>query len=243
MNIYSNPQLYDAIHHNYKWDIKLIRSIAKDINGSVLELASGTGRLAQEIIELGFDYTGIELSESFLNCAKKKCDDGATFILGDMRNFDLGSHFDFILIGFNSFLHNLTRSDARSCLKCIKTHLSNNGKFLLSIFIPNPTFLQRNNDKLYSATDYFHYEDQQCRIMEKNSYNFESQINEITWLLEKDGIIESEEYHFMMRMFYPHEMDLLLSDSGFIIKEKFGDYDCSPMNAESEMQIYLCESF
>ena len=72
MNIYSNPQLYDAIHHNYKWDIKLVQSIAKDINGSVLELASGTGRLAQEITELGFDYTGIDLSESFLNCAKKK---------------------------------------------------------------------------------------------------------------------------------------------------------------------------
>ena len=72
MNIYSNPQLYDAIHHDYKWDIDLISSIAKSIEGSVLELASGTGRLTQNIIKLGLDYTGLELSQQFIEVAKKK---------------------------------------------------------------------------------------------------------------------------------------------------------------------------
>ena len=72
MNIYSHPQLYDAIHHNYKSDIALVQSIAKNISGSVLELASGTGRLAEAIIKLGLNYTGLELSEPFINLAKKK---------------------------------------------------------------------------------------------------------------------------------------------------------------------------
>ena len=72
MNIYSNPQLYDAIHHDYKWDIDLISSMAESIEGSVLELASGTGRLTQSIIRLGLDYTGLELSQQFIEVAKKK---------------------------------------------------------------------------------------------------------------------------------------------------------------------------
>ena len=72
MNIYSHPQLYDAIHHNYKSDIALVQSIAKNISGSVLELASGTGRLAEAIIKLGLNYTGLELIEPAVKLAKKK---------------------------------------------------------------------------------------------------------------------------------------------------------------------------
>ena len=34
--------------------------------GAVLELASGTGRLAYPIIELGLDYTGLDSSKEFL---------------------------------------------------------------------------------------------------------------------------------------------------------------------------------
>ena len=51
----------------------------------------------------------------------------------------------------------------------------------------------------------------------------------------------ADKYLFSMRMYYPHEMDILLVDSGFKIKRKFGDYDGSPMDAESGMQIYVCE--
>jgi len=43
-----------------------------------------------------------------------------------------------------------------------------------------------------------------------------------------------------MRMYYPHEMDILLAEADFRIEEKMGDYDGSPMDSESGMQIYIC---
>ena len=67
MNIYSNPELYDSIHKGYNWDKNLIYSYAKKVNGPVLEIASGTGRLTQIILDLGLDYTGIEISKPFLD--------------------------------------------------------------------------------------------------------------------------------------------------------------------------------
>ena len=136
VDIYTNPDLYDSIHHDYEWDKTLIKAIAKDINGPVLELASGTGRLTQPILELGLQYKGLELSQPFLDRAKMKFGDTADFILGDMRDFDLQMEFDLIFIGFNSFLHNLKIEDAINCLTCIKKHLTKNGKFLVSIFYP-----------------------------------------------------------------------------------------------------------
>ena len=76
--------------------------------------------------------------------------------------------------------------------------------------------------------------------METNEYEEETQINQLTWQLERDGTLEPEKYHYRMRMFYPHMMDILLSDAGLRITEKMGDYDGSPMDEESGMQIYVC---
>ena len=241
MNIYSNPELYDSIHKEYNWDKNMIHSYAKKVSGSVLEIASGTGRLTQTILDLGLDYTGLEISKPFLDKAKDKYKHHAKFILGDMRNFHLNNKFDFIFIGFNSFLHNLTNLDAKKCLGCIKEHLSDNGRFLLSMFVPNPSFLNRETNKLYPATDFFQFQNSRCRVMEKNQFDVKSQINNLIWYIEKNGEIDSKEYRFRMRMFYPHEMDILLSEAGLYINEKIGDYDGSSMDSESGMQIYVCQ--
>ena len=241
VDIYTNPDLYDSIHHSYEWDKTLIKAIANDINGPVLELASGTGRLAQPILELGLQYKGLELSQPFLDRAKMKFGGVADFILGDMRDFDLELEFDLIFIGFNSFLHNLTIADAENCLNCVKKHLTTNGKFLVSIFVPDPIFLNREEGKLFPATDFFQYQKSNCRIMEKNQYDSISQINQLTWVIERDGELDLAEYNYRMRMYYPHEMDILLSDNGFTIMEKFGNYQRDPMDGDSDMQIYVSE--
>ena len=61
-------------------------------------------------------------------------------------------------------------------------------------------------------------------------------------IIERDGKLDLKEYQYSMRMYYPHEMDILLSENGFIIREKLGDYDGTPMTDESHMQIYVCKS-
>ena len=77
--------------------------------------------------------------------------------------------------------------------------------------------------------------------MEKNNFNSDSQVNHLTWYIERDGKLGPVEYNYSMRMFYPHEMDILFQESGFIIEDKFGDYNLSPLDQESDMQIYLCK--
>ena len=77
--------------------------------------------------------------------------------------------------------------------------------------------------------------------MEKNQYDSISQINQLTWVVERDGELDREEYNYRMRMYYPHEMDILLSENGFTIMKKFGNYQRDPMNSDSDMQIYVSE--
>ena len=239
-DIYLYPDLYDALHHNIETDKNVITHYAKKCNGPVLELASGTGRLSKYITDLGLPYTGIDNSQSFLDVSIKNLGSSGTFLLRDMRDFHLNKKFNFIFIGFNSFLHNLTDKDAVSCLTSIKTHLNDGGLFLLSIFQPDHSFLYRD-EYLYEARTFFDYHGKQCRMMERNSFDDETQINSLTWQLEIDGDLSDETYSFKQRMYYPHKMDLLFQETGFSIQEKFGDWNMNPLGEESPLQIYICK--
>jgi hypothetical protein len=116
-----------------------------------------------------------------------------------------------------------------------------NGVFLLSIYLPDPSFLIRDQKTLYPATDFFLYKSSQCRIMENNNYDENSSINTLFWYLEIDGVLQEEKYSFKQKMYYPHEMDILFENSSLNIMEKLGSYNGSKMNDSSTMQIYICE--
>lgn len=239
-DIYLYPDLYDALHQDIETDKNVITHYAKKCNGPVLEVASGTGRLSKYITDLGLPYTGIDNSQSFLDVSIENLGSRGTFLLRDMRDFHLNKKFDFIFIGFNSFLHNLTDKDAVSCLASIKTHLNDGGLFLLSIFQPDHSFLYRD-EYLYEARTFFDYQGKKCRMMERNSFDDETQINSLTWQLEIDGNLSEETYSFKQRMYYPHKMDLLFQETGFSIQEKFGDWEMNPLDEESPLQIYICK--
>ena len=238
-DIYTNPNLYYAIHKNISSDKAMITHYAKECGGHVLELASGTGRLAKPIIDIGLPYTGIDTSEDFIQEAKKRFSNKGVFQLDNMQDFQHKNHYDFIFIGFNSFLHNLTNKDAENCLSSVHKHLSKKGLFFVSAFIPDPVFLYQG-DELHPATSFFIYRNKQCRVMEKNKYHEDTQINHITWVIETEGILSDESYTFKQRMYPPHMMDILLNKTGFTIKEKYGDWDKSPIDEFSPMQIYIC---
>ncbi len=43
-----------------------------------------------------------------------------------------------------------------------------------------------------------------------------------------------------MHMIFPDTMDRLLTEAGFVIKDKYGNYDKKPLGPESHLQIYVC---
>ena len=145
-DIYSDPELYDAAHWWKTNDIEFIANAASEFGGPVLEMASGTGRLALPILEKGINYTGIELSSSFAKFARKKLEkygDLAQILEGDIQNIDLNQQFQFIFIGFNSIFHLLKNEDVALFFSCVYSHLLDDGIFLIDAFVPHPIFLYR----------------------------------------------------------------------------------------------------
>jgi len=241
-DIYSDPELYEAAHWWKTNDIEFIADAAAELGGPVLEMAAGTGRLALPIIEQGINYTGIELSSAFVKFARKKLvkfRDLAQVLEGDMRNVDLDQQFQFIFIGFNSIFHLLNNKDVASFFSCVYSHLPDDGLFLIDAFVPHPIFLYRAKQKYY-VMEFDWPSGEHCIVNETNHYDSDTQINHIHWYFNTSGENEMDEYRFDMHMIFPDTMDRLLTEAGFVIKEKYGDYDKTPLGPESQLQIYVC---
>jgi hypothetical protein len=157
-----------------------------------------------------------------------------------MCDFNLGQKFDLIFIPFNSFLHLYKEEEMTQCLKSIQNHLSENGIFLLDIFIPNPEFLYRDPDKKCEEMMIIHPDGGECTVWQKNKFDEDSEINHIHWYFDRRDNGKQDEYEFDMRMIYPDTMDRILSESDFTIEEKWGDYNGELFDETSLLQLYIC---
>jgi SAM-dependent methyltransferase len=207
-----------------------------------LELACGTGRLANSLVRDGADYTGLELSPDFAELAKNKLDEyrnTPSIITGDMRNFQLNKTYDLVFIGFNSFLHLLTDKDAASFFTCIKNHMHKNSRFLIDIYIPNPLFLYRPEGVRFLVLEYTDSVlEKFVTVEESNLYDIDTEINELTWHFINDKKAEIAVEKFSVRMYFPSKMNQLLIDNGFQILHQWGDYYRTPLGEDSKLQIY-----
>ena len=207
-----------------------------------MELACGTGRLANSLVRDGADYTGLELSPDFADLAKKKLNqycNTPTIVMGDMRNFQLNKTFDLIFIGFNSFLHLLTDEDAISFFSSVKQHMHENSRFLIDIYIPNPLFLYRPEGVRFLVLEYTDSVlEKFVTVEESNLYDIDTEINELTWHFINDKKVEFAVEKFSVRMYFPSKMNQLLIDSGFHILHQWGDYHRTPLGEGSKLQIY-----
>lgn len=116
---------------------------ARAAGGPVLELGSGTGRVAMAIAAAGIEVVGLELSEPMraLAEAKKALAPEAvrrvvSFVAGDMTDFDLGRRFRLIVIPLRGFQELLTVSHQRAALARIRDHLAGDGRLIMDLADP-----------------------------------------------------------------------------------------------------------
>jgi len=239
-----DPQTYND---QFWWktnDIEFWKNLFKNKNKTILELAAGTGRIGIPLVKEGFNYVGIDISESYCNYASqqfKKYTNQKVIYNEDMKEFDLKKKFDFIFIGFNSWLHLLIYQDAKACLKCIKKHMHQTTKLYIDIFVPSPLFLYRPKDVAVPVLEFFDsIKKEIIYIDEIIDYNKKEEIIDINWLY-KNKQKYFKEFNFKMKMYYPDSMINLLTENNFIINNIWGDYEKNKFNENSNLQIYDCQ--
>jgi hypothetical protein len=79
------------------------------------------------------------------------------------------------------------------------------------------------------------------RIVVTESYVYEphTQIKRVTTYHRIPGKEETEG-EINMRMYFPQELDALIKYNGFVIDNKYGDYDQATFDTQSEKQLVVC---
>ena len=104
---------------------------------SVLELGCGTGRLARILAGRNRTVTGVDISLHMLKKASAKKNDHCRYVCMDMRRLALTQFFDAVIIPYNTLNLLPEKTDIISCLKECRSHLAENGRLYLQIFIPD----------------------------------------------------------------------------------------------------------
>ena len=104
---------------------------------SVLEIGSGTGLHASKLAALGYEVTGIDMSEGMLEAAEERRADlppelasRLKFEHGDARTFRLGRKFDAVISLFHVMSYQTTNADLASAFGSAREHLVPGGAFI-----------------------------------------------------------------------------------------------------------------
>jgi SAM-dependent methyltransferase len=244
------PKLYDdPLHYELlaqmtaPADVPFYRALYEEHGGPVLELGCGTGRVALELVKDGAELVGVDLSPAMLDYMGQKAQaEGleVTIALGDLRKFDLGRTFPLVLVTYNTFNHLLDLDSLTSALASIAKHMDAGSRLVIDTFQPSLSFLGGEPEKSRGILRYLDpYIEKETVIFEENHYDPATQKNHVVWSYEVAGTPGARHEDFWMRLYFPAELDALLTLSGFTIEAKYGDYDRRPFDAKSGKQLYV----
>lgn len=244
--LYDAAELYDLIGGNPAAnELDFYQRLIASYGSHVLELACGTGRLTMPLYGYTSQVvTGLDNSQAMLARGRAKADAAGArvrWLEADMRSFDAGDQFNLVILPFNSISHLLTRVDIEQTLRCVRAHLAPGGRFLVAMFNPSLTILGRDPDTWHPVKEFVDAAGRGWKLIERNTYDAAAQVNTIAWrCLREDG--ERVDLQFVMRQFFPQELDEVLHYNGFAIDAKYGDYDEAPFTGASMHQLVVAQA-
>ena len=251
-DFYLDADYYDYEFKSRKSDVDWYVEHYVNASGGVLELGVGSGRIAIPAVRKGARVTGIDLSETMIEQAKKtrmrlaRAKQGALSLhQGDMRNFALEERFELIAIPFNAFMHLYTLEDVDACLSCVHRHLSSGGTLILDVLIPDLDYLTRSPFKRYEGITFHHPSfKEKYRYSEQSAYDPLTQINQMWFYYDRVDPQGTGPDSFCIqlshRCFFPQELRRTLDYHGFEIIDEYGDFMSGDVRSDCESLAVVC---
>jgi ubiquinone/menaquinone biosynthesis C-methylase UbiE len=205
---------------------------------AVLDIGCGMGRHAQALKSLGYEVTGLDLSEVLLTEARlNDPEESIVWVKGDMRHLPFGDgEFEATVNWFTSFGYFDDFQDNVRVLEEIKRVLEQGGRYLIDFL--NPAFLVRHLVPLSEKLD----EPTGLLITEKRAIENDFVVKNIEIRPpadEKGAIGASRHYQECVRLIGLEQFKRMLAEAGLVLDNVYGDYDGSPYVADSSERLIL----
>lgn len=155
----SVAELYD-LYVTADYDVPFFLSEVRSVQGPVLELMAGTGRLSLPLVEAGAALTCVDSSQGMLDILERKL--AARGLHADVRcqdvcRLDLPTRYDLVLLPFQAFMEIVREDDQRAALESVFGTLAPGGRFLCTLH--NPSVRRTQVDGLLRLVGRFPAED------------------------------------------------------------------------------------
>jgi len=256
-NQYINTaKLYDLDQRdNLIADIPFYLEYAKKLNGKILELGCGTGRVSIELAKNGYFVTGLDLSESMLEIYKNKLNnlpkntiEKINLINGNMVEFNINQKYSLIIAPFRVFQSLTKEDDINNSLKCIKNHLEKDGLFIINVFRPSKILDESwcSGENIQWETEEYNLIGENKKVIKKDYREKIDVKNQIIYpkfiyeIIDKNGNIEKYIEYLELKYYYYEQLKTLLENNGYKITEEYGWYDKSKIENGREL-IMICK--
>jgi SAM-dependent methyltransferase len=186
----------------------IIKLLQIEDGAKILDLCCGIGRHSLEFARRGFQVTGVDRTQSYLDKARQQAKTenlNIEFIKEDMRKFCRDDTFDVVINMFTSFGYFEDSEDDRQVVENIFRSLKSGGKFLIEIMgkeLVARDFRERDWNEING-----------CIILEDRKLLNNWEKIENRWIILKEG--QQVEHRFVLRLYSAVEISSLLKRCGF----------------------------
>lgn len=196
-------------------------------DAKILDLACGKGRHSIYLNEIGFDVTGVDLSENSIAEAKKLENEKLHFVVHDMRE-TCDEKYDAILNLFTSFGYFENEEDNFKTLKAIHESLTEYGFAVIDFMNVHQVIENLVAEELKTV----------------DGIDFHIQRKVVDGYIIKDINFEDkgQAYHFVekVRALTLEDFEQMMEEAGIYLLDTFGDYKLKKFHKkESERLIML----
>lgn len=218
---------YDAIYHAKDYEAEadlLMACFDRHANGkveSVLDLGCGTGNHALPLARRGLRVRGVERADDMLAIARGKAVaerpmPSVSFSKGDLRTFRGEERYDAALMMFAVLGYQTSNEDVLAALRTARANVRPNGLFVADVWYGPAVLAQRpgTSVKVYPAGN--------ARLIRTSIGKLDVlrhcvAIDIRTLQISEDRLVSEATETHAMRFFFPQEMDLLLTSTGFAL--------------------------
>ena len=134
--------IYDPWSRSVTEDVDFYVEHALAVDGPVVELAVGTGRIAIPVARAGRRVIGVDSSPAMLAVARAAARDAGLEDLldlrvGDLREPPVPERVDLVICPFRSLLHMRTEDEKLIALRAARNLLVDGGAFVFDVFAPS----------------------------------------------------------------------------------------------------------
>jgi SAM-dependent methyltransferase len=196
-------------------------------DGSALEFAVGTGRVAIPLAARGVSVSGIEYSAPMADQLRAKNSE-IPVTVGDMATTRVDGEFSLVYLVFNTIGNLYTQEAQLECFRNAARHLGPGGRFVVEVEVPPLRRLPPGQTAVPFdvSEDHVGFDTFDLVTQRAISHHYSR---------TSDGTFRYSPHNY--RYVWPSELDLMARLAGFTFEARFADWDRAPFTGDSESHI------